>query len=151
MQRIKFGRRALWASLVAFILGLPALAQNATGTLVGHVTDASGAVIPNANVTVTNVDTGEAKILTTNEAGDYTAPLLKPGNYRVTVSAAAFNKEATSGIVLNADQTASCRDRPQGWRDHGNRERRLRCAQPGHGYRGSRRSDLQRTDCGVAP
>ena len=99
MQRIKFGRLALWASLVAFILGLPALAQNATGTLVGHVTDASGAVIPNANVTVTNVDTGEAKILTTNEAGDYTAPLLKPGNYRVTVSAAAFNKETTSGIV----------------------------------------------------
>ena len=106
MQRIKFGRLALWASLVAFILGLPALAQNATGTLVGHVTDSSGAVIPNANVTVTNVDTGEAKILTTNEAGDYTAPLLKPGNYRVTVSAAAFNKETTSGIVLNADQTA---------------------------------------------
>ena len=106
MQRITFGRLALWASLGVFILGLPALAQNATGTLVGHVTDASGAVIPNANVTVTNVDTGEAKILTTNEAGDYTAPLLKPGNYRVTVSAAAFNKETTSGIVLNADQTA---------------------------------------------
>ena len=60
-----------------FILGLPALAQNATGTLVGHVKDASGAVIPNADVTVTNVDTGEAKTLTTNGAADFTAPLAQ--------------------------------------------------------------------------
>ena len=76
MQRIKFGQLALWASLVAFILGLPALAQNATGTLVGHVKDANGAAMVNATVTITNVDTREAKSLTTNEVGDYTASLL---------------------------------------------------------------------------
>jgi hypothetical protein len=106
MQRIKFSRLALVGFSGNFLLGFPALAQNATGTMVGHVKDASGAVVPNADVTVINVDTQEAKTLKTNEGGDYTVPLLKPGNYRIMVSAAGFNKETTSGIVLNVDQTA---------------------------------------------
>jgi hypothetical protein len=81
-------------------------AQNATGTIVGHVKDANGAAVAKASVILTDVDTQEVRTLTTNGVGDYTVPLLKPGNYRVTVSAAGFKKETTSGIVLNVDQTA---------------------------------------------
>jgi len=106
MQRITFGGLARWAFLGSSILSLPASAQNATGTLVGHVKDATGAIIPNADVTITNVGTQEARNVTTNEAGDYTVPLLKPGSYQVSVSAPGFKKETTSGIVLNVDQTA---------------------------------------------
>jgi len=82
------------------------LAQNGTGTIVGHVADNTGAAVNNATVTITNIDTQETRSSTTNEVGNYAVPLLKPGNYRVTVAARGFKTETTSGIVLNVDQTA---------------------------------------------
>src|SRR6516225_7383786 len=76
----------------------------ATGTILGTVTDSSGAIIPNANVTVTNTDTNvEFKTVTTS-AGDYTAPSLNPGPYRVTVESAGFQKYVTTGLVLTVNQ-----------------------------------------------
>jgi len=99
-------RQCLLVLLVGLFSASLLPAQNATGTFVGHVNDGKGAAVPNAAVTIVNVDTQEERSLTTNEVGDYTVPLLKPGNYRVTVSAAGFKKETTSGIVLNVDQTA---------------------------------------------
>ena len=82
-----------------------AIAQNASGTIVGHVTDANGAAIVAAQVSVTNQDTREARTVSTNGAGDYTVSLLQPGRYQVTVTASGFKSETQSGIVLNVDQT----------------------------------------------
>ncbi|MBT9333072.1 TonB-dependent receptor [Paracidobacterium acidisoli] len=81
------------------------LAQNTTGSIVGHVTDTTGAAIPSAQVTVTNQETSETRTLATTPAGDFTVPLLKPGTYKVTVSDAGFETVTTSGIVLQVDQT----------------------------------------------
>ncbi len=81
-----------------------AIAQNASGTIVGHLKDPNGAAIVSAKVSVTNQDTRDVRTVSTNEAGDYTVSLLQPGRYQVTVTAAGFKSETQAGIVLNVDQ-----------------------------------------------
>ncbi|MGH9376800.1 MAG: carboxypeptidase regulatory-like domain-containing protein, partial [Terriglobia bacterium] len=91
------------------IIGLVALvgfspvdlrAQVSGATLTGSVTDPSGAVIPNAKVSIKNTATGVVTVVTTNSAGLYTAPNLIPGPYQVTISAQGFQTELRSGITL---------------------------------------------------
>src|SRR5690242_21066716 len=77
-------------ALLVFSLALPAAAQFDTGTISGSITDSSGAVIPNATVTVTNVQTSFKKILQTDAGGNYTASALPFGDYVVTASAGNF-------------------------------------------------------------
>ncbi len=91
------------SSLIAvFVLlcGLQAWGQDARGTILGRVSDPSGAVIANAEVVVTNEAMGTRSVLTTNAEGLYLAPLLSPGQYRVEVSSAGFKKALRSGIEL---------------------------------------------------
>src|SRR5947209_11308578 len=70
--------------LVALPLSLSAQSVVA-GDVTGVVTDPSGAVVPNAQVSIKNLQTGEAQNATTNAQGSYRFPLLKPGNYQLTV------------------------------------------------------------------
>src|SRR6185437_10884612 len=93
---------AVWALCA---LALPASAQNAQGTILGHVTDPSGAVIPGAQVTVTNKDTGVATHVTTNGTGDFTVPALNPGNYSVAVEAKGFSRSESNSLVLEVQQS----------------------------------------------
>src|ERR1700689_2355879 len=65
-------------------------AQAADGTILGTVTDASGAVVPAAVVIITNIDTGTARTLTTNSDGQYVAPGLNIGRYKVRAEAKGF-------------------------------------------------------------
>lgn len=58
--------------------------QAINGTIEGTVTDDSGAVLPGVTVTVTNADTGDVRVVVTNESGIYRAPLLPLGAYRVS-------------------------------------------------------------------
>ena len=82
-------RRTL--ALVAFaILSIGLHAQVVGGTISGTVTDASGAVIPNAVVVVHNQDTGTQRTLTTNASGFYSAPSIPVGTYLVTTSVTGF-------------------------------------------------------------
>src|SRR6185437_6743586 len=87
------------------VLAGPAAAQNAQGTILGHVTDPSGAVIPGAQVTVTNKDTGVATRVTTNGTGDFTVPALNPGNYSVAVEAKGFSRAESNSLVLEVQQS----------------------------------------------
>jgi hypothetical protein len=101
-----------FSALVSFsLLAAPhearAQAQAANGVIEGTVTDASGAVIPNAKVKVVNLDTGLEREATTNEKGLYRAPLLPVGNYKITVTQAGFNTFVQSGITLSAGQAAT--------------------------------------------
>lgn len=80
--------------------------QTATGTIVGTVSDSTGAVVAKANVTVVNQSTNARIVVVTNEEGNYTAPLLPLGAYQVEVSASGFKKYEQSGIQLRIQQQA---------------------------------------------
>ena len=75
-------------------------AQVAGAMLTGTVTDSSGAVIPKAQVTITDVATGVARRITADSAGLYSAPNLLPGTYQVSVAATGFSTEVRNGITL---------------------------------------------------
>jgi Carboxypeptidase regulatory-like domain len=94
--------------LVALSLGAACLsfAQDLrTATLVGNVTDSSGAAIAGAAVEVTNVDTNVATRSKTNEQGAYYVPFLIVGNYRLQIEASGFKKFEQLGLILNAGET----------------------------------------------
>src|SRR5215831_1593145 len=75
----------VWAVLFLAVLGSPSRFFAQTGTIVGAVTDHTGAVIPNVSVTVTNTDTARTVTMPTNDAGQYVAPDLPVGKYNVKV------------------------------------------------------------------
>lgn len=81
------------------------LAQSTFGTILGTVKDASGGLIPNASVKVTNVGENTSRIVQTNDSGEYGATNMKPGLYRVEVSAQGFQDFSTSEVSLVARQT----------------------------------------------
>lgn len=72
---------------------LMAYSQAVSGTVLGTVTDASGAVVPNAKVTVTEVNTGIVHNAQTNGSGNYAFPDLPGGNYSATIESPGFKKE----------------------------------------------------------
>ncbi|PYV69271.1 MAG: hypothetical protein DMG97_22295, partial [Acidobacteria bacterium] len=80
-------------------------AQQFYGTITGTVTDPSGAVVPNATVKVTNVDTNVTSTLKTNRAGVYVASSLIVGTYRVEAEAAGFKKAVADRITLEVGAT----------------------------------------------
>jgi hypothetical protein len=77
-----------------------AYSQFDTSSLLGRVTDSTGAVMPGATVTATNVDTNVSDSRVTNKDGEYNIPALKEGTYRVTVKMAGFSDFVTEGIHL---------------------------------------------------
>src|ERR1700720_1790669 len=78
----------------------------ANGTMLGTVTDNSGAVVANARIDVTNIGTGVTNHTQTSSDGNFTVPYLAPGNYRVTVEAPGFQKAVADNIVLAVAQQA---------------------------------------------
>lgn len=80
-------------------------AQNARGTILGHIQDPSGAPIPNAKVTAANVGTGISNTFSTTSTGDFVFVNLIPGTYSVKVEANGFKGAASAGLILQVDQT----------------------------------------------
>ena len=81
-------------------------AQGVRATIVGRVTDDTGAVVPGAKITITNVGTNESRSVVANDNGEYAIPQLAPGQYTLTVEYAGFNTVVRSGIVLETSQQA---------------------------------------------
>ncbi|MCA1639113.1 MAG: TonB-dependent receptor [Acidobacteria bacterium] len=73
----------------------------------GIVTDAAGAAVPSATITVRNIETGSERQVTSDESGVYRAPLLPLGAYRLTVEAANFKRLVREGVTLTTGQTAT--------------------------------------------
>ncbi|MHB8653755.1 MAG: outer membrane beta-barrel protein [Terriglobia bacterium] len=79
--------------------------QQESGSIVGTVMDSTGAVIPNAKVTVSNSDIGITREYTSNASGSFTAASLPIGTYSVSAEAAGFEKLVHSNITLQVGQT----------------------------------------------
>jgi hypothetical protein len=92
---------ALLLFVVCALCAHVALAQTVYSSIVGTVTDNSGAVIPDANVTVTKTETNEARQATTNEAGVYTLNTVPTGSYRVTISKSGFKRFEAENILAS--------------------------------------------------
>ena len=99
--------RVLYSSLlIAFCIVSPMGGQVERASLVGTITDNSGAVLPGAAVKVLNEDTNTSEPLTADAAGDYRAANLTPGRYTVEVDKAGFQRHITKGLVLQVAQEA---------------------------------------------
>jgi hypothetical protein len=92
---------AIAVVVFAAIAAWSAFGQLSTATLSGTVTDRTGALIPNAQIHITNIDTGAVRDVASNDHGFFTAPNLQAGNYAVKVSANGFSSLEQKGVILN--------------------------------------------------
>ena len=92
--------------ILAFLSASAALAQTASTQILGLVTDATGAVVPNAVVTARRVETGDVRSTTSNDTGNYIFPLVDSGSYEVTCAAAGFKTEVRREILVELNQKA---------------------------------------------
>ncbi len=100
--------RRLWGAMLfvlLVLLSITAFAQGERGTINGIITDVSGAVVPNADITATNLGTGQDTRTTTTDAGVYRLPYLSIGTYKITVKAPGFQTSVANNINLLVAQT----------------------------------------------
>jgi hypothetical protein len=96
----------LLATVLASALPLHAQSQAVNGSIEGVVRDTTGAVLPGATITLTNVDTGQQRVVTSNSAGEYRGVLLSLGAYKVKAELQGFKTIEHTGLSLSAGQTA---------------------------------------------
>ena len=106
---IRAARKALLVAVMVAAAGFPLAmrAQLNTATLQGVARDASGAVIPNAAVSVKNVDTGVLKATVSGEQGEFFVPSLQPGTYDITISHQGFQTAKQTSVKLEVGQQAN--------------------------------------------
>lgn len=106
-QVARFEIKSPLAVLVVLLLLVPAAwGQRVTGSIIGTVTDPSGAVVPDASVAARNVATNLERSATTDAAGFYRIDLLPIGTYSLTIEATGFRREILTDISLQIDQVA---------------------------------------------
>ncbi len=113
MRYLRFLTAALALSLLVVagflaITATPSLyaQSNISGDVAGTVTDASGAALPDAEVTVTSLEKGQAKTTITDRVGSYRVPLLSPGKYEVKAVAKGF-ETSTARVTVSAGTVTS--------------------------------------------
>ncbi|MBX5494675.1 MAG: carboxypeptidase regulatory-like domain-containing protein, partial [Bryobacteraceae bacterium] len=93
------------ALVLALLLSAFLSAQDSRGRIVGRVVDPDGAVVPNAQIVVTNIATGVSARTTANEAGIFALPYLLPGTYRLTAELEGFKKFVRDNIQVRIDDS----------------------------------------------
>lgn len=107
MNLNKLGAKVIHVLAIFLLMIGYCVAQSAgTGALTGTVTDPTGAVVPNVTVTVTNVDSGQARTVMTGADGSYRVPLLQPGNYEVKFDANGFKPVEIPSVTVIVSETA---------------------------------------------
>jgi hypothetical protein len=103
MQRKGISLYLLGLLLVLGAFAFDVRAQAVYGSISGTVTDESGAVVPGATVTITDVDRKTTETVTTNESGLYVKERLLPGRYEVKIEVQGFKQKLISSVVVNVD------------------------------------------------
>jgi hypothetical protein len=93
-------------TITLILVAIPVVAQLPTGTILGVAKDTSGGVLPNCTVTITNVDTGFKRTVTTGDDGFYRVPELAVGHYEVRGEHSGFKTATRKGITLEVTQQA---------------------------------------------
>lgn len=110
MRRTNLARHVLAGLLVALVLSVGVLAQTLTGQLSGIVSDQNGAVIPSANVVLTNQLTGDVRRTVSNSDGLFAFASVPTGEYKVTIEATGFAKWELTGVKISAGDRRSIPD-----------------------------------------
>jgi Carboxypeptidase regulatory-like domain/TonB-dependent Receptor Plug Domain len=99
----KISRSVLAVMLLLVCAGSVGYAQEITARLSGQITDAAGAIVPNAEVTLTNTNTGETRQAQTDDEGYYTLTLIQPGTYDLSVKLQGFKEYLSKGLELSVN------------------------------------------------
>src|SRR5467141_2363372 len=104
---VKLWRLSMAALLGTIFLGFsaPVMGQAVNATLLGTVTDSSGAAVGNVKVTITETNTGISRTSQTNESGNYVFPDLPPGTYTVTAEQPGFKRGSRAGVDVIVNTT----------------------------------------------
>src|SRR5205823_11682546 len=106
MRLNRLGQQALWALVLCILLfPVQVFGQADKGTLPGTVADAARAPVPQVTVTIIEVNTGFTRSGLTNEAGNFSFPLLDPGTYRVEGQHQGFKKAIQDNVLLDANSS----------------------------------------------
>src|SRR4051794_26286955 len=99
-------RARLLLVLLVFLLASTSwlFSQSSEGRILGTVSDQSGAVVSQAQVTVTNTTTNVSRVLLTTSAGEYVASNLEPGPYRVVAEMTGFKKAASTQVLVEVSR-----------------------------------------------
>lgn len=100
MHRI--AHRVTVLAILAALIAAPSFAQRDMGTLLGTVTDPSGAAVPGATITITEDATGVTDRVESDAVGNYIRPLMKPGTYTIAAESEGFKRTVQTGVVLQS-------------------------------------------------
>jgi hypothetical protein len=101
MKRLRTARNGTRILLVFVVLCQGVLAQTVGGTILGKIKDQTGAVLPGADITITNTATGVTRAVISDETGTYNAANLQPGKYEIRVDMPSFGTDRRQNINLN--------------------------------------------------
>jgi Carboxypeptidase regulatory-like domain len=105
-KRSESHARVLLCALVLamFVIGVSGHAQTTTGSIYGTILDPSNAILPGAVITVTNVATGEVNAATSDSSGNYSFPIVLPGDYTASAQRTGFGTETQVGLRVDSNQ-----------------------------------------------
>ena len=107
MSTARSDSRFIAAVVVVFLLAATAAWAQSTGTVTGTVMDESGAVVPKAQVTVTNEETQAQRRTTSGASGNYQVPFLPAGKYRIEVQAPGLQRQTVTALKLDVSRTVA--------------------------------------------
>ena len=97
-------RRSVFIGLLTIVCWGNLKAQSGQADVQGTVKDATGSVVPNADVTLVNTDSGDKRAVKTESDGRYAFPTVAPGHYAISVTATGFSPETVKGLTIELDQ-----------------------------------------------